>query len=48
MELDLTRKNIRHLVGDLEMIETYHLCLGDLVISKIGGSRELNDIMQQI
>ena len=39
---------MKRLTGDLELVETYQLSLGDIVRSKVGGSRELNDVLTQI
>ena len=48
LEVESTRKKMKRLTGDLELVETYQLSLGDIVRSKVGGSRELNDVLTQI
>jgi len=32
LEVENTRKKMKRLTGDLELVEAYHLSLGDLVI----------------
>lgn len=41
VEIENTRKIMKRLTGDIELIETYHLSLGDFVKHKIGRSQNL-------
>lgn len=48
LEIESTKKVMKRLTGDIDLIETYHLSLGDFVKHKIGGSYDLNQFLFQI
>ena len=41
LEIESTKKVMKRLTGDIDLIETYHLSLGDFVKHKIGRSQNL-------
>jgi hypothetical protein len=48
LEVESTRKKMKKLTGDIDIIEAYHLSLGDIVKQKLGGSKELDDSIRRL
>ena len=48
LQIENTRKMLKRLTGEVDLVESYNLSLGDLVKVKTGGSRELQEILSQI